>query len=802
MSQKSTSLPVALGIVLFIAALYLGKEIALPFALAMLLAFALAPIVDWLRGKHVPRVVSVILAVTLFFSILGIVAYVFGSQLIQLADNLPSYQATIQEKLRSLRSSAPGTGVINRIATTLWNFGRELSATGEQLTGAPAPAETGVTTAPVPVIVQQPPTQPLEVMGTVLGQLLFPLMQAGIVLVFVVVMLLERDDLRERFIKLFAAGDLHRSTGALSDAAKRVSRYLFMQLLLNIGYGITAGVGLYLIGVPNAVLWGLLATVLKFIPYLGTFLSAFFPVALAFATDPTWSMVLWTLALFVTVEIISDNFVEPWVYGATTGLSPLAIIIASIFWAILWGPVGLVLATPLTVCLLVIGRYVPQLGFLDVLLGSEPVLAPEERFYQRLLAGNVEEAIDVAERYVAEKSSNDFYQEVVIPVLRLAEDDRQRETSDIGYRRHVADGLTAVLRAMSEDIQEQASAADKGPTESRPESVSVLSIGGRTELDQAAAEMLACALADRDVHARVLSPVSISRDAIGQLDLTGIDVVCLNYLQPQPYVLAKFVSRRLKRRRPEIRVVICAWNPAELPEDDTTIRGTADAISVSLEQTVRLVEGWLQKDVPQGTNTPAAVPENELERLDALKALRLSSGEGTSFDSFAVKVAEAFDVPIALVSLVEAENQVWPGAAGLPPDLDAARKSPRDLSICSHVVADGEMIVVEDVARDPRFATNPFLLEKGIRFYAGAPLRTAGGFVLGSLCIIDSKPRQFAKKERKLLQVITDELMGRIEAGCRRNENGPTVAQDIKDCVLRTIEEKKEELADPAVSPA
>lgn len=801
MPHKSASLPVSVGIVLFIAALYLGKDIAIPFALAILLAFALAPIVDWLRGKHVPRVISVILAVTLAFSILGIVAYVFGSQLIQLADNLPSYQATIQEKLRALRTSAPGGGVFNRIATTLWNFGRELSASGEQLTDATAPAETGIKTAPVPVIVQQPPTQPLEVMGAVLGQLLFPLMQAGIVLVFVIVMLLERDDLRERFMKLFAAGDLHRSTGALSDAASRVSRYLFMQLLLNIGYGITAGIGLYLIGVPNAVLWGLLATVLKFIPYLGTFLSGFFPVVLAFAIDPTWSMVLWTLALFVTVEIVSDNVVEPWVYGATTGLSPLAIIIASIFWAILWGPVGLVLATPLTVCLLVIGRYVPQLGFLDVLLGSEPVLAPEERFYQRLLSGNVEEAADVAERYVAEKSSNDFYQEVVIPVLRLAEDDRQRVTSDIGYRRIVADGLTAVLRAMSEDIQEQASAADRGPRETRPKQASVLSIGGRTELDQAAAEMLARALADRDIHARILSPVSISQDAIGQLDLTDIDVVCLSYLQPQPYVLAKFVSRRLKRRRPEIRVVICAWNPAELPEDSATIRGTADAISVSLEQTVRLIEGWLKKDVPQGGNAPA-VPENEQERLNALRALRLSSGEGTQFDTFAAKVAEAFDVPIALVSLVEAENQVWPGAAGLPPDLDAARKGPRDLSICAHVVAGGEMIVVEDVARDPRFAANPFLLEKGIRFYAGAPLRTFGGFVLGSLCIIDSKPRQFTKKERKLLQVITDELMARIEAGCRSNENGSTIKQDIKECMVRTIEENKELHGSPAISTA
>lgn len=797
--QKSASLSVTVGIALVVIALYLGKEIAIPFALAMLFAFALSPIVDWLRGKRVPRIASVILAVTLAFSIIGIVAYVFGSQLIQLADNLPAYQATIQEKLRSLRTAAPGSGFVSRVATMLWQFGKELSTTAsEQSADISVPA---VSPAPIPVIVEEPPTQPFELIRSLLGQLLYPLVQAGIVVVFVIVMLLERDDLRDRFIKLVGGGDLRRSTGLLNDAASRVSRYLLMQLVLNISYGITVGIGLYFIGVPNAVLWALLATVMKFIPYLGTFLSAFFPVVLAFAIDPTWSMVLWTLALFVSVEIISDNFVEPWIYGATTGLSTLAVIIASIFWTILWGPVGLVLATPLTVCLLVMGRYVPQLGFLDVLLGSEPVLAPEQRFYQRLLSGNVEEAVDVAERYVADKSGNDFYQDIVIPVLRLAEDDRQRATSEIGYRRVIADSLTAVLRAMSEDIQEQTNSPGTDPGETRPAQASVLSIGGRTELDQAAAEMLARVLADRGIQARVLSPVSISQDAIGQMDLTDIDVVCISYLDPQPYVLSKFVSRRLKRRHPGIRIVICPWNAGDAPQDDSTIRGSADAITVSLEQTVRLVEGWLKKDVPQEASAPA-VPENEQERLNALRELRLSSGEGTQFDAFAAKVAEAFDVPIALVSLVEAENQVWPGAAGLPADLEAARKGPRELSICTHVVAGGEMIVVEDVARDPRFATNPFLLEKGIRFYAGAPLRTVGGFVLGSLCVIDSKPRQFTKKERKLLQVITDELMARIEAGCRSNENGPEVTKDIKETILRTIEETKDQIVSPAISPA
>jgi hypothetical protein len=611
-------------------------------------------------------------------------------------------------------------------------------------------------------------------------------------------MLLEREELRDRFIKLVGARDLQRSTEALGDAAERVSRFLLMQLLVNIGYGITIGVGLYFIGVPNAVLWGVLATVMKFIPYLGTFLAALFPMALAFGIDPSWSMLLWTIALFVTVEAVSSNVIEPWVYGATTGLSSLAIIMAAIFWTILWGPVGLFLSTPLTVCLLVIGRYVPNLNFLDILLGSDPVLASEERFYRRLLSGNVEEAVDLAERYIEEKSLHEFHDGVVIPALRLAENDRQRNETDIGYRRVVADSLVAVLREIAEDVNDKEPAASKTGQDSKAASqASVLCIGGRTELDRAAAEMVAQVLAERGIGARALPPVSVSQDAIGQLDLTGIEVICLSYLDPQPYVFAKYVSRRLKRRAPEIRIVICVWNPPRHgapPNDPTTgavadvsleemvrlidarhqtTRGAADAISGSLEEVLRLIDGWVMREAVEQAEPPA-VPENEMERLKALRALRLATPEGTQLDILAAKVAKAFDVPIALVSLVDSDNQLWPGAVGLPASLNESRPSRRQTAICAQVVARREMVVVEDVARDERFAANPFLLENGIRFYAGAPLRTPTGFVLGSLCVIDTKPRKFSKKEQKLLQLIAGELMAKIEIECIRKEMAET----------------------------
>ena len=266
-------------------------------------------------------------------------------------------------------------------------------------------------------------------------------------------------------------------------------------------------------------------------------------MALAFAVDPGWSMLLWVIGLFLLMELISNNVVEPWLYGASTGLSSLAIISAAIFWTSLWGPIGLVLSTPLTVCLIVIGRYVPQLQFLGVLLGSDPVLAPEEQLYQRLLAGNAEGAIEIAETYTDEHSSREFYDQVAIPALRLAENDRQRSTGDGSYKRTVAEGMTAVVREVADHVRQQttaekADASDQAAPVPRALGVPDLCIAGRTDLDAAAAEMVAQAVAERGIRARVLPPIAISQNGIGQLDLAGVEVVCLSYLAPEPRTFA------------------------------------------------------------------------------------------------------------------------------------------------------------------------------------------------------------------------------------------------------------------------
>jgi predicted PurR-regulated permease PerM/GAF domain-containing protein len=764
------------GIVLAIAGLYFGRDIFVPFALAILLSFALTPLVNWLRRWRLPRIAAVLVAVTLAFILIAGIAFVVGRQLVQLANNLPTYQTTITNKIRSLQASAPDGGIVGKVTTTIQDLGNELS--GEEKAPENPPARTpgsrlgrGTAQEPVTVRLEAPQAKPLEIIQTAVGPLLAPLATAGLVVIFVIFVLLEREDLRDRFIKLAGAGDLQKSTQAINDAAARVSRYLLMQLVVNLTYGIPIGIALYFIGVPNALLWGLLAAVLRFVPYLGPFLAALFPIALAVAVDPGWTMLFWVVGLFLVAELVSNNVIEPWLYGSSTGLSSLAIIMAAIFWTSLWGPVGLFLATPLTVCLVVIGRYVPQLEFLGVLLGSDPVLAPEERLYQRLLAGNLEEAVEMAEDYVDEHSSREFYDNVAIPALRLAENDRQRSTTDTNYRRLVADTAICVVREVEDHIQEKATSGDETatgedrvPSAHETRQTSVLCLAGRTELDRAAAEMMAQVLEERSIGARVLPPIAVSQGALGQLDLQGVDVVCLSYLHPQPQVYARYICRRLRRRAPHMKLVVCCWNlaPGTGQTEDLKKQMAADAVFASLETCIEQVDAWVCRPTSP-SEAPPTLPDTEQAQLAALHDLGLASAKGRQFDEVSGKIAQTFDAPIALVSFVNEVHRPQPDAAGLTRESEVTQQISHQESLDAHVIAANEALVSEDVTKDPRFADDPLVLEKGIRFYAGAPLRTSTGLAIGALCIIDTQPREFSESDCQRLQEMADELMSQIE---------------------------------------
>ena len=414
-----------------------------------------------------------------------------------------------------------------------------------------------------------------------MGPLVQPIATAGIVLVFIIFVLLQREDLRDRMIRLFGMSDVHRTTAAISDAAKRIGRYLLMQLVVNLLYGIPVGVGLYLIGVPNALLWGLLATVLRFVPYLGPILAAVCPIALSLAIDPSWTTPLLTVALFVVLELFTNNVLEPWLYGASTGLSPLALIVAAVFWTTLWGPVGLLLATPLTVCLVVLGRHVPQLHLFEVLLGDTPVLEPDVKFYQRLLAGDPHDAEELADDVLEEQSLAEVYSRVVLPALVFADQDRQRGVLAPGRAREVA----AWVQDIVDGLAEAANEAKPAPADRPVAALRVLCVGARNAADLAAAAMVAHLLRRNGIAAE-LSEAGTMLRASGQIG--GFDAVCVSCLDPEALRQARRLVTRLRARQAEDTVICLGlWGlvPAEI--DAARAATQAEIVVGSLGQAVK-----------------------------------------------------------------------------------------------------------------------------------------------------------------------------------------------------------------------
>ncbi|MBZ9797745.1 AI-2E family transporter [Mesorhizobium sp. ES1-4] len=572
-SHPRTSLPNVATIVTTVAALYFGREVFLPIAIALLLTFALAPLVSSLKRAGIPRIAAVIVSVVGAFAALALFSFIVITQVSELAQNIPVYQTNILTKIRSLKETGVGGGVIARLSKVVERVGQEID---RQDTSAPAAAPEKPPREPVPVeIVSR--EKPLEVLQNIVGPLISPLGSAGLVIVVVIFMLLEREDLRDRFIRLVGYGDLHRTTEALQDAGKRVGRYLLMQLVVNILYAIPIAFGLWILGIPNALLWGLLALALRFVPYIGPAIGMLLPLFLALAVAPGWSLVLWTAALFVVMELITGNVVEPWLYGSRTGLSSLAIIVAAIFWTWLWGPLGLVLSTPLTVCLVVLGRHVPQFEFLDVLFGNEPVLEPHARLYQRLLAGDPDEATDHAEEMLEEKYLVEFYDKVAIPALLLGEQDRARDVMGDLQRRQVAESALVMVANLDDSAQEEADEEDDPPAaeeghedkdasgEDEPElpdgtDLSVLCAGGRGELDDAAAAMLAQVLEIQGATVSKAGFADLELANIRRLELEKVDTVVVGFLNRDSVKHARFLVRRLKRAKAALRVGIVFWS--------------------------------------------------------------------------------------------------------------------------------------------------------------------------------------------------------------------------------------------------
>ena len=452
--SSNSRLATGATVIAVVAALYFGRDILIPLTLAGLLAFALEPLATRLRRFGLGRVPSVLLVVLMALTLLGGLGVMLGLQVVKLAENVPGYKVNIEQKVHSLKVGSSG-GTFDKASSALRELGKEIGRSGKPPGPRLAPGR-GPETEAIRVQMEPAELSSLEMAKEVLGPVVGPAGIFGLVLVFLVFMLLEQEQLRDRMIRLFGGGDMSLTTQAMGEAAKRVSRYLLMQLLVNASYGLPIGVGLYFIGVPNALLWGALAIVLRFIPYVGPFIAMLFPVALAIAVDPGWGMLGWVLALFVVVELISNNVIEPWLYGASTGLSAVAIIVAAIFWTTLWGPAGLLLSTPLTVCLVVLGRYVPALHFLHVLLGNAPALSPPERLYQRLLAGDTLEALEIAEATAAESGREVFREQVALEALKHAELDRRQNRLSPERTELAAASLIEMLAQFDDSIDDGA----------------------------------------------------------------------------------------------------------------------------------------------------------------------------------------------------------------------------------------------------------------------------------------------------------------------------------------------------------
>jgi predicted PurR-regulated permease PerM len=605
--SRALAVLAVLGIV---AALYVAKAIFLPLALAILLTFLLAPAVRLLRNWGVPRVPTVVLVVAFAGAVfLGIGALV-GQQVTQLAQKLPEYQFTIQEKIRSVRDAASG-GALERISTFLRNVNQEIRKHDDQ---SPQGAPGASAPAPIPVEVHQPEPAPPQVIQRVLQPLVEPLTMVGLVVIFVGFFLLQRQDLRDRFIKLAGSHDLQRTTEALDDGARRLSRYFLAQTSLNLLFGLVVGTGLTFIGVPNPVLFGILAMLLRFVPYIGALIAAAFPVALAIAVDPGWTMALLTVALFAIVEPLIGQVIEPLVYGHSTGLTPVAVIIAATFWTWLWGPIGLLLSTPLTVCLGVLGRHIQWLRFIDVMIGDEPPLTPPQSFYQRLLASDADEALDQIEQLLKRRSLSVAYDEIVLPALVLAQVDYRRGVLDAKHVEQVNETVHGLIADLSEhddttpaallrrDKQsggrEETAQREPPPPDLpvledlRPEWTGqpVLCISGRGPFDGVATAMLTQLLEKHGLGARFEPDAAISSANIVRLSSAGVRMVCLSYFElgNSPAHLRHSI-RRVRRQISGAKILAGLWGHGRgVGPDEPHASAGADAYVFSLRETLAL----------------------------------------------------------------------------------------------------------------------------------------------------------------------------------------------------------------------
>ena len=620
--------------VVVVGVLYFARDVLVPIVLAVLMSFVLAPLIALLQRLRCPRILAVFLVVLAAFSVLFALGGLMAAQVNQLATDLPAYQSTLGEKIQALRGAATGTGTLERASEVLQSLRKELERPKPDAQTPASPGDASI--KPIPVEVRQPDPGALQTLAALIAPLIHPLATTGVVVVFVIFILLQQRDLRNRLVRLAGSQDLQRTTAAMNDAGERLSRLFLTQLMLNAAFGLVIGTGLWFIGVPSAPLWGMMGMILRFIPYVGAIIAAIFPLVLAAAFGPGWSMVLWTAALFLVVEPIFGHGIEPLLYGHSSGLSPVAVVASATFWTWLWGPIGLVLATPLTVCLVVLGRHVDRLNFLQVLLGDEPALTPAQVVYQRMLAGDPVEATEQAQKFLKEKPLIAYYDEVLMAGLKLAQADAERGALDSDRMQRIRDSVAEIADDLSshQDKPETASSPETdGPLtqisqveialpaedaaqvpERWRDGAAVLCIPGTGLIDEAAAIALAQLLERSGIGARAKEADALSMAKLFALDTDNVALACLCYLGNASAAQIRYAARRVRRKAPEAFILVCLLDEThqsegaeamQLPPGSGVAKGS---LADTVQRVVALAMGKADNPCTQATSAAQIRP--------------------------------------------------------------------------------------------------------------------------------------------------------------------------------------------------
>jgi len=641
------------SLMLVVAALYFARDLLIPTVLSILICFVLAPVVNRLRRWGVGRITAIAITVVIATAAVVTVGSYFVVQLVDVTMRLPEYQGNIETKIESLRITP--NGPVDRAIRMFTRLGDRMNETDDEVKPddtSQAGTDTKNEPAPKPVPVQnvEPALTRIAMFRNVMGSTFAPLTSAGIVFVLVIFMLLEREALRDRLIQVIGTApmQINNTTQALTDAAARLSRYLFMLLIVNVSYGIAIGIGLYFIGVPNAALWGLLAAVLRFVPYIGPIIAGIFPVAMSIAVDPGWVMAIETLLLFAVIEIISNNFIETWLYGKSMGISSVAILLSAMFWAWLWGPIGLLISTPLTVCFMVLGRYIPAMRNLSLMLGDQPGLSLHARMYQRFLAMDPDEPDRIAQEYLKDHTVEQLFGDVLVPTLRLLEDERYQDSIEPARRAFILEHLRELIEDFADEPDPVSDSITKPETnqtatkskvdEADDVEVEVISpkkmiasiidapaivtcIPAHDESDKIVAIMIATLLRRRGIAASIISADQSSAERINRLESQRASIACISVLPPFAAVYARHTVQRIHARQPGMKLIVGFWEASGSSESlnrQLKAVGAHEVVS-SLALAMKSILALVEKLPAQ----PTQDIESDLESRMAMRAARV-----------------------------------------------------------------------------------------------------------------------------------------------------------------------------------